>query len=589
MFRKILSGRVTRRILMVMSGMCALVVVGLCTYALAVGGSEGQDQSAPSGGAGGGGGGQGGAVVSDDLGEADIAVKARDYKRAAQLYGKAVEAGGPRDKQMHARKGLVVAQICTGKSQEAASGLEELKSGYAGEPGLGAAMCEVADTYDQVHQYKQAHSCYKGVLTDSSSNAEERTVARRGLAWSAISMGRLEEAKDQVEALTSDSAGQPILAQAMYEVGNRYYAVGQYDQAEALYKEVLAGNWDHPIAARTEEGLALVYIRTGLYDRAEQVTDKLQRRHSDDPALASYLRAIAYGWMDIGQRDRAGALYREILSQFPDTAISDQCRAELLQAEVLGALADKKGAKDLDRAVGRLKGADVSKGVVAEAMVRAGKVCRRKGQDQAATELFEKAASGPGKDLSGAQAKALALIGLGRDSDADKAIRSLVNTQAHDPDLAQALLEIGTAIVNSAPARPSADHTGLCEADQAKAERATAVLGRIKDLPIHPAATIQGRLALARTLLSQGELSDARGEFEYILETWPDDASSADASLLLGSCYDRLAARGQMPEAEAIGKKHEVYAALIEARPDCKAAAAMRRSVGQWDGGTVGP
>ncbi len=85
---------------------------------------------------------------------------------------------------------------------------------------------------------------------------------------------------------------------------------GQYEQAEAIYKQILT---DHPgtdYAFAAQKGLAIVYVRCDKPSQADAAIEKLRENYAGHPSFYQAICDIAdnYRWRDI--YDKAHKMYQ---------------------------------------------------------------------------------------------------------------------------------------------------------------------------------------------------------------------------------------------------------------------------------------
>lgn len=275
------------------------------------------------------------------------------------------------------------------------------------------------------------------------------------------------------------AAGAAPLAAAM-----RHHQAGRLDQAEALYRRVLAKTPAHPEALRA---LSMLEHERGRNDRALSLIERaLALRPLDATCLhhqGEILRAL-------GRHADAVEAYRQALAASPNFG---DCRFGLGTA-LLDLGRAKEAAAELDRAATLLPGDLEVLNNLGNALAEAGQL------DGALTRYRQALALRPGYTECAVNL-GIALVQAGRDGEAERHLRDAI---AGDRGLAQAWRQLGLLL----------QRTG-------RAEEAARVLRRA--VTLEPGAADLWR-ELGRALDAAGQPEEAEGALQEAIRLAPKDA-----------------------------------------------------------------
>ncbi|MHC4619704.1 MAG: tetratricopeptide repeat protein [Planctomycetota bacterium] len=120
-------------------------------------------------------------------------------------------------------------------------------------------------------------------------------------------------------AFRLSASARPCLADAtaLFEQAQSYQEAGQYEQAETVYKQILA---DHPAtdnALASQERLTVLYIKQQKQPEAEGAYQKLLSDFAEHPGLPVAVDHVGDAYREGGEYEKALALYRHIVATWP--------------------------------------------------------------------------------------------------------------------------------------------------------------------------------------------------------------------------------------------------------------------------------
>jgi protein O-GlcNAc transferase len=104
----------------------------------------------------------------------------------------------------------------------------------------------------------------------------------------------------------------------------RHRVAGRFNDAEALYRRILADQPDHPQALQM---LGVVLFDSG---RGLESLDPLRRSAALEPTRSDYLYNLGHALAALGQRDEAIAVFRSLVALYPDAAPAHRALADAL-------------------------------------------------------------------------------------------------------------------------------------------------------------------------------------------------------------------------------------------------------------------
>ncbi|HUT30344.1 MAG TPA: tetratricopeptide repeat protein [Sedimentisphaerales bacterium] len=220
-----------------------------------------------------------------------------------------------------------------------------------------------------------------------------------------------------------------------------YAQQGEYEQAEALYRQVAADNAGSAEGLSATEGLILVLIRAEKKDEAQAVYRQLMADYSASPGLVEALsREAAGAFKDAKMFETAAEIYEYILAHGPSAGQIMQCRTGLFKS-YLGLNEDVKAQAEFDSLVTDF--ADQAN--LADIVENLGKECRGLRKWQACRMVNEYFVSHWGGDERAANAQRLvakSCLKAGDDEGATAAIEKLLADYSGNPGIGYELAEL---------------------------------------------------------------------------------------------------------------------------------------------------
>jgi tetratricopeptide (TPR) repeat protein len=220
-----------------------------------------------------------------------------------------------------------------------------------------------------------------------------------------------------------------------------YVQQHEYEQAEAVYREVAGENVGNPEGLSAMEGLILVLIKAEKKDDSKAAYRQLMGDYADSPGLVEALsREAAGAFKDAKMFETAAEIYEYILSRGPSAGRIMQCRTGLFKS-YLGLNEDVKAQAEFDSLVRDF--ADQAN--LADIVLDLGKECRALRKWQAcrmANEYFVNRWPGDERAANAQRLVAKACLKAGDDEGATAGIEKLLANYSDNPSIGYELAEL---------------------------------------------------------------------------------------------------------------------------------------------------
>jgi TolA-binding protein len=444
------------------------------------------------------------------------------------------------------------------RAQPGAAGipaLERLVAGFPASPLASDARLDLADRLSAAGKTDQAAGHYRALLVPDAP-AARAAEARYGLAWCELQRERYDACGELARAVVDDRSAKEELRGAAAELAIWAAArAGDAEGACAAWRAALA--FRVPDEKRLEAARAAVEAcrKARRFGEAQAVLDECLKSVRDPDVARAVLVEGAYLAIEEGDLDRAEAQVEVALRRDPNAQDVAEACFFVGQAR---AKAGDEGGRSL--ALYR-RAASVENPRRAEALYRLGFAELEAGTVDAAAGAFEELARDTESEFFG---EALFLLGEARFrqeryADCVVALERLRREVPRHATATKALFRLGLALGKlgrwgeceaalAELARAAPDFPNLAEAElwrgralvaQEKGRSARAALERVVALDQGELAA-QARLALAGLLESEGKVEEALSEYLKVSLLYAHEESVAEALLSAGRCLEHL-------------------------------------------------
>ncbi|MFQ5905883.1 MAG: tetratricopeptide repeat protein [bacterium] len=134
--------------------------------------------------------------------------------------------------------------------------------------------------------------------------------------------GDFETARDALEDITTRFWGTRASHEALFYLGNTYYALNDYDNAIKNFEQFLKRRTKWPLLkASAAVGIANCYEQKGQYLLAAEEYEKVADRFPDSPIAPEALISAARCYQAMAQPQAAKPLYERLKKDYPNSPL----------------------------------------------------------------------------------------------------------------------------------------------------------------------------------------------------------------------------------------------------------------------------
>jgi len=457
-----------------------------------------------------------------------------------------------------------------GNDPNAQAAIDKLLADFSDNPLTARAVHDVAQHYRWSGKYEKANRLYQYVVTNWP-NAEHALWAQADLIKSYLALGDDPNAEAAVEKLLANFTANPLIARAVWDMGQFYRESKKYEKANELYQHVVK-TWpkaEHALWAQAD--LIKSYLALGDDTSANTAVDRLLANFTANPLIARAVWDTGQYYRELKKYEMANKLYQHVVKTSPESEQALWAQADLIKSYL--ALGDDPNAQ---AAVHKLLVDFAANPLIARAIHDTGYEYRKLGNHVRANELDQYViARWPG-DEQAMWAKmdmAKTDILLGNDPAVEKTIDILIADFNDHPELPTAIFMLGEEYYNKALQYENEAHDSEAKEHFRKA---IAIWERtISELP-ETAITSQAYVASAECYRRLGEHEIALVYHSAVVDNWPDSEYAWCAQSNIGRVLEHLKKAGTIPESEADSLIEDAYSRVLQNYADSPAAAAAR-------------
>lgn len=167
-------------------------------------------------------------------------------------------------------------------------------------------------------------------MQTQEAEARERAAALLFEATVADRSGQVDQALRVAQQLVSDFADTPSGGQAMVLLGNRYFTLGRYADAEAAYRQYLQQHGDRdPLIYAAQTGLAACREAQGDLSGAAQDYVRYADENTDRPSAALALMQAARCYRQLGDTEAWRAVLQRVTNDHAQSPVAQRAREQL--------------------------------------------------------------------------------------------------------------------------------------------------------------------------------------------------------------------------------------------------------------------
>jgi len=225
--------------------------------------------------------------------------------------------------------------------------------------------------------------------------------------------------------------------EAQFDQADEYEDQGQYEQAEAIYEQILTEYPDSNDALEAQEKLTVLYILWGKQAEADAAYQELLSSYSDYPEIAEAIDHVGDGYKEIGNFSKAIDLCRYVVNTWPQAEHAIESQTTLVKLGIAG----HEGI-DTQVELDKLTSTFAGNKDLAERVDEIADIYREKRNYSRARELYRYVVNNCPQDDHTPQAQAgvvRACILIGDESGAQTELNKLVTDFAESNNIADAL------------------------------------------------------------------------------------------------------------------------------------------------------
>jgi TolA-binding protein len=218
---------------------------------------------------------------------------------------------------------------------------------------------------------------------------------------------------------------------------------GDYAQAEAIYKQVVADYPDSSDAMPAQERLTVLYIAWDKQSQAEASYQQLLAQFSSCAGIAKAVDHVADQYREAGNYQKARTCYQHIVDSWPEAERAAEAQGGVARSSILSG--DVAAAQE---AIDKLLTAFSGNTYLAKAVDHVADEYRKRGSYHKARDLYKYAVQNhAGSEHAMESQKGLVLcdIALGDDPNAESAMNKLTSDYPANPGLPAVLCDVAGA------------------------------------------------------------------------------------------------------------------------------------------------
>jgi tetratricopeptide (TPR) repeat protein len=348
------------------------------------------------------------ADASSELDQANSHMRGLQYPQAVAEYQAIITNYPGSDYALKAHKNLAITYILMQKLAEPQQVIDEMMTGFAGNPGLPEAAYRVATRCALAGNYEMSNEIYQLVLSrfpqTTFGQKAEIDVGKTNIQDLLVS-GEHEDAQTAIQQLESDFAGREGLTAALCQIAKEYEHQDRLEEAAAVYQKAISSNTEagnrylNESKARAKQVDIMLMFDAGNDSQARAQLSELVTELGGMPKVHGWriLRRIARQCEKLGNFSQAESIYQQIATSYPSSKDAAYVPLELRKVAVRAAI-DADDYAGADALTGQLKtdyaGNSRLTGMllmIAEQYSDRGNMLEQAGEQEAALAAFEKA------------------------------------------------------------------------------------------------------------------------------------------------------------------------------------------------------
>jgi tetratricopeptide (TPR) repeat protein len=214
--------------------------------------------------------------------------------------------------EMRCRSGLFKCYVGLGDDPNAEAQLQELLTRFRDHEGLVGTVWDMAYECRSMKKWARSRELYEYFM-EHWPNDERVMVTQRYIAKAGIKIGDYAGAEAAISKLIADYGGNDEIGYELSELADDYASAGGFDEAAALYGQVV-GLWNNSeLAVDAQKRLSRMWITAGNYEKADAAAATLKSMFADRAGVAAAVEDVGDAYQIAGSSQKAYELYRWVV------------------------------------------------------------------------------------------------------------------------------------------------------------------------------------------------------------------------------------------------------------------------------------
>lgn len=194
-------------------------------------------------------------------------------------------------------------------------------------------------TYFKIRKYVQKHSRYLTIgllaipviiivvimMVKSKRDAELAATARLGVVMQSYNLSDYSTSIDELIQIVDNYPGTKAAGEAVFYVGNGYFIMEDYTQAELYYQRYVDNYADNDLFSSSGmAGIAACYESQNRFFEAALQYEKAANRYSNLFNAPFYLKDAARCYQLAEDNDKAKVVYQTLIDQYPESDLGEE-------------------------------------------------------------------------------------------------------------------------------------------------------------------------------------------------------------------------------------------------------------------------
>ncbi|OHB77418.1 MAG: hypothetical protein A2Z25_01290 [Planctomycetes bacterium RBG_16_55_9] len=220
------------------------------------------------------------------------------------------------------QRDMIIYDIDAGDGQAVEAALQKLVTGFAGRTQLPEALAGIGEHYRRRGNLQNARQIHQTII-DKWPQTEHAVTSQTAVTEIDILLlvqsGKEQEVQQALSNLIATYRTDPALPRILAHVGDQYQRVGKYENAEALYRQVIDIVPLTERAADVQGAIGWTYVKRELYDQAAREYGKVVEIYPKSNWAPNGQFWVAQCYYKKGDLEQAVAEYQKVIEMYPDS------------------------------------------------------------------------------------------------------------------------------------------------------------------------------------------------------------------------------------------------------------------------------